>query len=140
MDKPIKVPPRAKQTFKNVIKNLVKENQRIHDYDSKFGVKFWNRILYDSKFYAKNHKVFDENVHKVIERDYAYYKRMLEEETDPQKLEIFREKLFQLEFFIDDRWKEMIDPYARLYPEYREILYMIRKGQAEYREKKIKFN
>ena len=136
----MKTPPRAKQTFKNVIKNLVKENQRIHDYESPFGVKFWNRILYDSKFYAKNHKVFDPNVHTVVERDYAYYKRMLEEETDPEKIEIFKEKLFQLEFFIDGRWKDMFDPYARLYPEYREILYMIRKGEATYTEKKIRFN
>ena len=124
MDKPKKIPPRAKQTFKNVIKNLVKENQRIHDYKSPYGVKFWNRILYDSKFYAKNHKVFDGNVHKVVERDYAYYQRMINEETDEAKLAMFKRKLFQLEFFMDGRWKEMIDPYARLYPKYREILFM----------------
>lgn len=117
-------PKRAKQTFKNVIKNLVKENQRIHDYESEFGVKFWNKILKDSKNYAKNHKVFDENVHKVVERDYEYYKRMIEASGD--KVNIYKEKLFQLEFFIDGRWKDMIDAHARLYPEFREILYMER--------------
>lgn len=115
---------RAKQTFKNVIKNLVKENQRIHDYESEFGVKFWNKILKDSKNYAKNHKVFDENVHKVVERDYNYYKRMIEAGGD--KVDIYKEKLFQLEFFIDGRWKNMIDTNARLYPEFREILYLER--------------
>ena len=120
---------RAKQTFKNVIKNLVKENQRIHDYDSKFGVKFWNKILKDSKNYAKNHKVFDENVHKVVERDYEYYKRMIA--AGGEDVEIFKEKLFQLEFFVDGRWKDMIDAHARLYPEYREILYMVRRGEVE---------
>ena len=120
---------RAKQTFKNVIKNLVKENQRIHDYDSKFGVKFWNKILKDSKNYAKNHKVFDENVHKVVERDYEYYKRMVE--AGGEDVEIFKEKLFQLEFFIDGRWKDIIDAHARLYPQYREILYMVRRGEVE---------
>lgn len=117
-------PKRAKQTFKNVIKNLVKENQRIHDYESEFGVKFWNKILKDSKNYAKNHKVFDENVHKVVERDYEYYKKMIEAGGD--KVNIYKEKLFQLEFFIDGRWKDMIDAHARLYPEFREILYMER--------------
>ena len=115
---------RTKQTFKNVIKNLVKENQRIHDYESEFGVKFWNKILKDSKNYAKNHKVFDENVHKVVERDYNYYKRMIEAGGD--KVDIYKEKLFQLEFFIDGRWKNMIDAHARLYPEFREILYLER--------------
>lgn len=132
------MPPRAKQTFKNVIKNLVKENQRIHDYESPFGVKFWNKILRDSKFYAKNHKVFEENVHKVVERDYQYYLRMLEEETDPAKLEIFKQKLFQLSFFVDGRWKQMIDPYARLYPEFREILYKVKIGETPYIERKEK--
>ena len=112
---------RAKQTFKNVVKNLVKENQRIHDYKSKFGVKFWNKILKDSKNY---HKVFDENVHKVVERDYEYYKKMIEAGGD--KVDIYKEKLFQLEFFIDGRWKNMIDTNARLYPEFREILYLER--------------
>lgn len=116
--------PRAKQTFKNVIKNLVKENQRIHDYKSPYGVKFWNKILRDSKSYAKNHKVFDENVHKVVERDYAYYTRMLQEETDSEKLKMFQRKKFQLEFFMDGRWKSMIDAAAHLYPEFKEILYM----------------
>lgn len=122
---------RAKQTFKNVIKNLVKENQRIHDYDSKYGVKFWNKILKDSKNYAKNHKVFDENVHTVVERDYKRYQEALLTETDPDKIKDLKEKLFQLEFFIDGRWKEIIDATARLYPEYREILYLVRKGEIE---------
>lgn len=139
MEKQKKTPPRAKQTFKNVIKNLVKENQRIHDYKSKFGVKFWNKILYDSKFYAKNHKVFDENVHKVVERDYQYYQKRLKEETDPTQIEILKEKIFQLEPFIDGRWKEMIDPYARLYPKFRKMLYLVRKGKVEYGTKEHLF-
>lgn len=132
---------RAKQTFKNVIKNLVKENQRIHDYDSKYGVKFWNKILKDSKFYVKNHKVFDENVHKVVERDYAYYLRELEkEDLTAEKRQEFNEKIYQLSFFINGEWKNMIDANARLYPQYRNILYLIRENKAEYREKKIRFN
>lgn len=118
---------KVKRNYKNVVKNLVKENQRIHDYDSKFGVKFWNKILKNSKRYGRNNKVFDQNVKRVIEEDYSRYKELLKEEKDSEKIEVLKEKLFQLEFFVDGRWKNMIDEKARLYPEYREILYLERK-------------
>ncbi len=113
----------VKRTKKNVIKNLVKENQRIHDYKSPFGVKFWNKILKDSKRYAKNNKVFDKNIPLVIERDYQYYNRCLETETDSEKIAVLKRKIFQLEFFLDDRWKSLFDENARLYPDKRDILW-----------------
>lgn len=121
---------RAKQTYKNVVKNLVKENQRIHDYESKLGVKFWNKILKDSKRYGHNNKVFNENVKRIIEENYSYYNRILET-AEGEEAEILKEKIFQLEFFIDGRWKNIIDEKARLYPEYREILYLVRNGEVE---------
>ena len=114
---------RAKQTYKNVVKNLVKENQRIHDYESKFGVKFWNKILKDSKAYGRNNKVFDENVKKVIERDYERYKKILSAPIDDVQKREIQEKLFQLSFFMNGEWRNMINAQARLYPEYRKILY-----------------
>lgn len=114
----------VKRTKKNVIKNLVKENQRIHDYKSPFGVKFWNKILKDSKNYAKNHKVFDKNLPLVIERDWEYYNRCLETETDPEKISILKRKLYQLSFFRDDSYKKLFDEEARLYDDKRDILYL----------------
>ena len=123
---------RAKQTYKNVVKNLVKENQRIHDYESKFGVKFWNKILKDSKRYGRNNKVFDENVKRVIEEDYQRYNELIKETAAEEQIEILKEKIFQLEFFMDGRWKNIINEKARLYPEYREILYLERiKNEIE---------
>lgn len=125
-----KQPKPLKRTCKNVIKNLVKENQRIHDYESDFGVKFWNKILKNSKRYAKNNKVFNENVVRVVQEDYERYTKILETETDTKKIENLKEKIFQLEFFMDGRWRHMIDEEARLYPEFREILYLERhKGE-----------
>ena len=121
----------VKRSCKNVIKNLVKENQRVHDYYSKFGVKFWNKILKDSKKYSKNNKVFDENVVRIIKEDYEKYNKWLEEEDDEEKKEILKEKIFQLEFFIDGRWEEMFNENARLKSEFREILYLKRKGVIE---------
>lgn len=113
----------VKRTKKNVIKNLVKENQRIHDYESPFGVKFWNKILKDSKRYAKNNKVFDKNIPLVIEKDYEWYNKCLETETDPEKIKILERKLYQLEFFRTDEWKTLFDDNARLYPDKRMILW-----------------
>lgn len=121
----------VKRSCKNVVKNLVKENQRVHDYYSKFGVKFWNKILKDSKRYGRNNKVFDENVVRIIKEDYERYSKWLKEEEDEEKKEILKEKLFQLEFFIDGRWKEMFNEDARLKSEFREILYLKRKGVIE---------
>jgi hypothetical protein len=122
-EKKRKGPKPVKRTKKNVIKNLVKENQRIHDYDSPFGVKFWNKILKDSKYLAHNHKVFDKNLPTIIERDYAYYNRCLETETDEKKVEILKRKIYQLEYFLDDRWKTLFDDDARLKPDKREIIW-----------------
>lgn len=120
---------KVKRTKKNVIKNLVKENQRIHDYKSPFGVKFWNKILKDSKSYAKNNKVFDKNIPLVIERDYKYYNSLLETETDEEKIKIIKRKMYQLEFFLTDEWKTLFDENARLYPDKREILWVDKESE-----------
>jgi hypothetical protein len=130
----------VKRVRKNVIKNLVKENQRIHDYDSPFGVKFWNKILKDSKYLAKNHKVFDKNLPAIIERDYEYYNRCLEEETDPNKIYILKRKIYQLEYFLDDRWRTLFDDDARLYPDKRDILWAENNENIYERNKKLKVN
>ena len=115
---------KVKRTKKNVIKNLVKENQRIHDYKSPFGVKFWNKILKDSKSYAKNNKVFDKNILLVIERDYKYYNSLLETEINEEKIAVIKRKIYQLEFFLTDEWKTLFDENARLYPDKRDILWV----------------
>lgn len=127
----------SKVTQKNVIKNLVKENQRIHDYKSPFGVKFWNKILRDSKAYGHNHKVFSENIMIVINKDYERYTKMLETETDSEKIEVLERKIYQLSFFLDDRWKNLIDrPTARLYPDKRDILWKENAVDKEKYERK----
>ena len=114
----------VKRTKKNVIKNLKKKKKKIHDYKSPYGVKFWNKILKDSKFYAKNHKVFDKNIPLVIERDWEYYHRCLETETDPEKIADLNRKIYQLSVFRTNEWKTFFDEAARLYPDKRNILYL----------------
>ena len=61
----------VKRNQKNVIKNLVKENQRIHDYISPFGVKFWNSILRETKNIdtKKRKKVRKENILIFVRKD-----------------------------------------------------------------------
>lgn len=125
-----------RRRIKNVVKNLVKENQRVHDYKSPYGVKFWNKILKDSKAYAKNHKVFEKNVALVIEKDYNRYNQLLENEDikDEQK-EILKEKIFQLSFFMEKNWAEMFDDAARLKEEFQEIIW---KNRVEFDPYNIK--
>ena len=83
----------VKRTMKNVIKNLVKQNQRFHDYKSPFGVKFWNMILKDTKIIdtKKRKKVRKENVFAAIEKDVAYWTRCINDEAlEENKKEKFR--------------------------------------------------
>nr|DAS64483.1 MAG TPA: hypothetical protein [Caudoviricetes sp.] len=105
---------RVKRTKKNVIKNLVKENQRIHDYDSPFGVRFWNKILKDSKAFSRNNKVFDRNIPTVIERAYDRYRKALKTETDSLKKYELEQFLFQLEYFMTEEWRTLFNDDARL--------------------------
>lgn len=134
-----KQPKPVKRSVKNVVKNLVKENQRIHDYKSPFGVKFWNKILKDSKAYAKNNKVFEKNVIFVIERDYERYNRLLDDNnTSPEQKEILKEKIYQLSFFKSLKWKDMFNEAARLKEEYKGILWKNRTDYDPYNVKKEK--
>ena len=94
---------RVKRTKKNVIKNLVKENQRIHDYDSPFGVRFWNKILKDSKAFSRNNKVA-----------YDRYRKALKTETDSSKRYELEQFLFQLEYFMTEKWRTLFNDDARL--------------------------
>lgn len=125
----------VKRTKKNVIKNLVKENQRIHDYNSPFGVRFWNKILRDTKPFGHRHKVFDKNIPIVIERANERWSKQLETETDPIKVYELKQMLYQINFFLTDEWKDFFDEDARLKPEHREILWLERcagDGMKEY--------
>ena len=62
----------------------------------------------------------------VVQEDYARYVKLLETETNKTKIENLKEKIFQFKFFMDGRWRSMIDEKAKLYPEFREILYLER--------------
>ena len=57
-----------RQFQKNVIKNMVQHNQRLLDYKSPFGVKFWNYILRQTKERdtKKRKKVRKENIQSTI--------------------------------------------------------------------------
>ena len=114
---------RVKRTKKNVIKNLVKENQRIHDYDSPFGVRFWNKILKDSKAFSRNNKVFDRNIPTVIERAYDRYRKALKTETDSLKKYELEQFLFQLEYFMTEEWRTLFNDDARLKEEKEKIIW-----------------
>ena len=121
-----------KRSMKNTIKNLVKESQRVHDYKSPFGAKFWNKILKDSKFLAKNHKVFDKNLPPIVERDYERYNQLLETETDEKKIEVLKEKIYQLSFFVNGEWRNIIDMDARVKEEYKDIIWKNRTKEDPY--------
>lgn len=112
-----------KRTKKNTIKNLVKENQRIHDYISPFGVKFWNKILKDSKAFSRNNKVFDMNLPVVIDRAYDRYEKALEVETDRVKRYQYEQFLFQLSYFMTEEWRDLFDENARLKENKRKIIW-----------------
>lgn len=123
----------VKRVQKNVIKCLVKENQRIHDYCSPFGVKFWNQILRESKYLAKNHKVFDKNVEIVLKRRYEYYLRELAKEDLPERIRLIIERqAWQLSLFQNDEWKYLIQDAGRLYPNKIGILWKETYDQPEW--------
>lgn len=114
----------VKRVQKNVIKCLVKENQRVHDYISPWGVKFWNGLLKESKYLAKNHKVFDKNVAVVLERRYQYYLRELAKDDLPaSKRLIIERQAWMLSLFQTDEWRYLIQDAGRLYDEKRQILW-----------------
>lgn len=129
------MPKPVKRTRKNVIKNLVKENQRIHDYNSPFGVKYWNEILFQSKSFAKNRKVFDKNLVPTLEKIKAYWLRCLEENPNEQQYYELKQKLWQVDILLSDtKWKELFDENARLKPEARKILWVERCGNDTLKE------
>lgn len=102
----------VKRTMKNVIKNLVKQNQRLNDYKSPFGVKFWNMILKDTKIIdtKKRKKVRKENVMAAIEKDVTYWTRCINDEklTDKEK-EKFKIYMELIKPFLCNDWKFLLD-------------------------------
>lgn len=123
----------VKRNQKNVIKNLVKENQRIHDYISPFGVKFWNSILRETKNIdtKKRKKVRKENVATAINKVREYFERCLETETDEIKIYELKEKIFQLSIFKTDEWKTLFNDEARLNESKRYIIWWERAPEEK---------
>lgn len=118
---------------KNVIKNLVKENQRIHDYISPFGVKFWNSILRETKNIdtKKRKKVRKENVVAAIDKMREYFKKCLETETNEIKIYELKEKIFQLNIFKTNEWKTLFNGEARLNEDKRYIIWWERAPEEK---------
>lgn len=126
----------VKRNEKNVLKCLVKENQRIHDYRSPLGVKFWNQILFEAKCIAPNRKPYPKNMRPAIEKHYAYVCRMVNEEQDELKRFIFMRQVWMLGLFMSDEWKYLFTDTGRLYPEKRGILWLD-VGQPEWEKGRI---
>ena len=117
--------------MKNVVKNLVKENQRIGDYKSPYGVKFWNSILKVAKeLDTRKHKVREENMQEAIDRVYRAVNLKIQllnpnSEEERELIKKLERQKYQLSFFRTDEWKNMfIVETARLKKEYRKILWL----------------
>ena len=99
-----------RQFQKNVIKNMVKQNQRLLDYKSPFGVKFWNYILRQTKERdtKKRKKVRKENIQSTIIALRDYWEREIPklEGADKERFKIYMELT---EPFMTNDWTKIID-------------------------------
>lgn len=100
-----------RQFQKNVIKNMVKHNQRLHDYKSPFGVKFWNYILRQTKERdtKKRKKVRKENIYSTIIALREYWTRKIDELEDGCDKERFKIYMDLTTPFTNDDWLKIID-------------------------------
>lgn len=110
-------------SLRTATKNRTKDAQRANDYNSPYGVKFWNRLLREGKMKAKNKKCNDQTLWDAFCHNYQYWGEALKTETNPEKIKKLTRWRKMLMPYFDGTWKqEAWEYYMRIDPHTADFL------------------